>query len=91
MKFVSGVFVGALLMWLYGSNRARLTRAPDFLQQVGQVAASGASSGAQWASEVIQAAPIPAGVKNTANDVAFNAWATAESLGEQQSKETPHA
>ena len=91
MKFVAGLMVGAALMWLYRSERGRnalqpLGTAPAWFRQAGQVAASGASSGAQRVSEMIDAAPIPDPVKNTAGNVAFNAWATAESIAEPRAR-----
>jgi hypothetical protein len=94
MKFVVGVVIGVVLMWLYRSDRARdearrrLQAAPDWLRQTGRTAASTAVVGAQRVSEAVDAAPLPPIVKSTASDAAFNVWAAGEALTQDPSKET---
>jgi hypothetical protein len=94
MKFVVGVVIGVVLIWLYRSDRARaearsrLEATPDWLRQTGRTAASAAVLGAQWVSEAVDAAPLPPIVKTTASDAAFNVWAAGETLTQDPSKET---
>jgi hypothetical protein len=86
MKFVLGVAIGAAVSWFYTSAGVRGQFGPHFsgasgyLQHWTKVAASLTRSGAQRASELIDAAPLPDSIKEGASDAAFNAWAAADVL-----------
>ena len=89
MRVVIGVVVGAVLMWLFESERARdearrrLEQAPDWLHRAGRTAASTATTGVQRVAEAVDAAPLPPNVKSTASDAAFNLWAAGEALTQE--------
>jgi hypothetical protein len=91
MKFAVGTVVGVGLVWLSQSARARdearrrLEQAPDWLQQAGRAAVSTAVTGVQRVSEAVDSAPLPATVKSTASDAAFNVWAAGDALIQEPS------
>ncbi|MDQ3811377.1 MAG: hypothetical protein M3336_13905 [Chloroflexota bacterium] len=72
MQLLVGIVVGIVGMWLYRSEAARqrarqsLAAAPEPLQKAGQTVAGRASASAQRVAEVIDAAPLPARVKDAA-------------------------
>jgi hypothetical protein len=78
MQFLAGIVVGMIGMWLYRSEGARqkaqqrLSAMPEPLHKAGQMAATTASASAQRVAHVIDAAPLPSQVKETAARVTGN-------------------
>ena len=92
MKLVLGIVFGVVGMWLYRSEQARqrgrraLSATPEPLRQAGQTVATTASSAAQRMAGVIDAAPLPAKVKDVAARV--TGGTAAQGAGRQPE---PHA
>jgi hypothetical protein len=72
MKLLLGIVAGVVGMWVYRSEQVRqraqqgLSAAPEPLQKARQTVATAASSSAQRAAGVIDAAPLPEAVKQAA-------------------------
>jgi hypothetical protein len=86
MKMLIAASLGFLAGWLYGSERAR-SEARRRLAAAPQSVASAASTGAQRVSGLLDAAPLPPQVKDTASRVTSKVRTTAE--GQPQSGEAP--
>ena len=86
MQFLVGLAVGALAPALYYSEQARkearLANAQVSLQQARQSAASALADGAQKLGGAIDAAQLPAQVKDAAGRATSTIRSTAESIGQ---------
>jgi hypothetical protein len=88
MQFLVGLAVGALAAALYYSEQAReeaqarLANAQVSLQQARQSAASAVAGGAQKLGGAIDAAQLPAQVKDAAGRATSTIRSTAGSLGQ---------
>jgi hypothetical protein len=89
MKFLLGVVVGSVAMWLYQSERVReeaqrrLSTAPATLQQARQSAVSATAAGAERVSEAIDGAPLPPQVRDAASRATSAVRTTAEGMGQR--------
>ena len=87
MKGLLAAAAGLLAAWLYRSAPARehaqrwLSTARDPLRRRAQSAAPAVASGVERAAEAVQAAPVPASVKETVSRATETARAAVEKLG----------